>query len=153
MDNIFNNTKIYVKDKSKEIQQKLFSLGYSWGKDSKDTIVGHLEEPFIYIYNKEMTYDNRMNYFLNHPNREITIEELLNYKPIQKVKLEPFQKVLARDSKNFEWRVDIFSNIVIHNIAFKFRCIGNLWAECIPYEGNEHLLGTKQDVEIEIIND
>lgn len=52
--------------------------------------------------------------------------------------LKPFDKVLMRDSDKDVWFAEIFSHI------FKNRCYcGYEWyKQCIPYEGNEHLLGT-----------
>ena len=39
-----DNTKVYVQGKSKEIQEKLFSLGFQWKFDGKK--VRHEEKPF-----------------------------------------------------------------------------------------------------------
>ena len=41
------NTKVYVAGKSKEIQEKLFSLGYKWCNGY--TNVEHTESPFLFI--------------------------------------------------------------------------------------------------------
>lgn len=63
-----------------------------------------------------------------------------------KVELKPFDKVLVRDRKNYHWEVDLFGfktegpNIVYH-------CVGGCWKFCIPYIGNESLLGTIKDAE------
>lgn len=63
-----------------------------------------------------------------------------------KVELKPFDKVLVRDRKTYHWEVDLFGfktegpNIVYH-------CVGGSWKFCIPYIGNESLLGTIKDVE------
>jgi len=59
---------------------------------------------------------------------------------MSKVKFEPFQKVLVRDNENQEWRANLFSNESTHIKAYV--CTGFTWKFCIPYEGNEHLLGT-----------
>jgi hypothetical protein len=56
-------------------------------------------------------------------------------------KLEPFQKVLVRNNKEDIWSADIFSHYMIA-YTNPYVCIGNLWINCIPYDGNEHLLGT-----------
>ena len=63
-----------------------------------------------------------------------------------KVELKPFDKVLVRDRKTYHWEVDLFGfktegpNIVYH-------CVGGSWKFCIPYIGNESLLGTIKDAE------
>lgn len=56
------------------------------------------------------------------------------------VALQPFDKVLVRDTRMgyTEWRVDIFS----HMKDTEYQCVGSIWQECIPFKGNEYLLGT-----------
>lgn len=58
--------------------------------------------------------------------------------------LKPFDKVLVRDEKSDNWRVNLFSHM---DKDGWYRCIYTSWHYCIPYEGNEHLLGTTKDVE------
>ena len=60
-----------------------------------------------------------------------------------KVKFKPFEKVLVRDSKASEWRVNLFSH---KNINGPYYCVYASWNYCIPYEGNEYLLGTTKNV-------
>jgi hypothetical protein len=57
--------------------------------------------------------------------------------------LEPFQKVLVRNNKEHIWRADIFSHYMETYTATHV-CITNDWIFCIPYDGNEHLLGTTE---------
>nr|DAR11348.1 MAG TPA: hypothetical protein [Caudoviricetes sp.] len=57
----------------------------------------------------------------------------------QKPKLKPFDKVLVRDVDDDEWVCDFFSHIDERDL---FYCAGTWFKQCIPYEGNEHLLGT-----------
>lgn len=53
---------------------------------------------------------------------------------------KPFEKVLVRDEEDDEWVCDIFSHIdELHELYY---CVGTIWKQCIPYEENEHLLGT-----------
>lgn len=69
-------------------------------------------------------------------------KEVADLKP--KVELKPFDKVLVRDSASDKWRANLFGYIGkdgYYCCAFA-KCI-----YCIPYEGNEHLLGTTKDVE------
>ena len=58
---------------------------------------------------------------------------------------KPFEKVLVRDSYEDEWRASFFSNI--REGYAKYVTTGLVWKFCIPYEGNEHLLGTTNNVE------
>lgn len=60
--------------------------------------------------------------------------------------LKTFDKVLVRDTKEQVWVADLFSHIVNSSlVGYKFACIGHYTNQCIPYEGNEHLLGTADD--------
>lgn len=58
---------------------------------------------------------------------------------------EPFEKVLVRDTYDDVWRASFFSHIKKSNGKYATACL--VWKYCIPYEGNEHLLGTTKDVE------
>lgn len=69
-------------------------------------------------------------------------KEIVDLKP--KVELKPFDKVLVRDSKSDYWRANLFGYIDRDGY---YRCVYANWIFCIPYEGNESLLGTTNDVE------
>ena len=60
-------------------------------------------------------------------------------------KFQPFQKVLAKDSEKgiFDtWHCCLFSHTSKEG---KYFTSSGMWDECIPFEGNEHLIGTKDD--------
>lgn len=61
-----------------------------------------------------------------------------------KVELKPFDKVLVRDSKLDKWRANLFGYISKDGY---YCCVYANWVYCIPYKGNEHMLGTTKDVE------
>lgn len=69
-------------------------------------------------------------------------KQIIDLKP--KVELKPFDKVLVRDTKSDYWRATLFSHI---NENGCYYCMWAGWTYCIPYEGNESLLGTTKDVE------
>lgn len=56
-----------------------------------------------------------------------------------KHQFKPFDKVLVRDIDENEWECSLFSHIDEEGY---YVCVGSWWMQCIPYEGNEHLLGT-----------
>lgn len=61
--------------------------------------------------------------------------------------LKPFDKVLARCSTLEKWRIQLFEKYD-KTYQHPFICIGcNKYKQCIPYEGNEHLLDTADDCE------
>lgn len=61
-----------------------------------------------------------------------------------KHQFKPFDKVLVRDIDEQEWECSLFSHIDEEGY---YVCVGSWWMQCIPYEGNEHLLGTKNKPE------
>ena len=61
-------------------------------------------------------------------------------------KLEPFEKVLVRDQKTDKWTVDLYG-FEEKEDGYNYQCVGGICVYCIPYEGNEHLLGTTNDSE------
>ena len=67
-------------------------------------------------------------------------KEVADLKP----KVKPFDRVLVRDSKSDNWRANLFGYIGKDGY---YHCVYANWAYCIPYEGNESLLGTTKDVE------
>jgi len=58
--------------------------------------------------------------------------------------------VLVRDN-NKEWRYVPFSHIT-NGSSWVFNAVGTVWEQCIPYEGNEHLLGTTDMCDKQYIN-
>lgn len=73
-----------------------------------------------------------------------TIWEKSKEQPVFK----PFDKVLCRDDIGKEWNIDLFESTVTHNSKYYYKCMANIWKFCIPYAGNENLLGTTKDVEV-----
>ena len=70
---------------------------------------------------------------------------IVDLKP--KIKLKPFDRVLCRDDIGKEWHIDLFESVLTDNSEYNYKCMVNVWKICIPYEGNESLLGTTKDVE------
>lgn len=61
-----------------------------------------------------------------------------------KHQFKPFDKVLVRACDEQEWECSFFSHITEGGY---YACVGSWWLQCIPYEGNEHLLGTTNEPE------
>ena len=59
----------------------------------------------------------------------------------EECELKPFQKVLVRYTDNDAWKANMFSHF-IDGTNYKYICIDSSYKQCIPYEGNEKLLGT-----------
>ena len=67
---------------------------------------------------------------------------IVDLKP--KVELKPFDRVLVRDFEDQAWQVSLFS---YKDSDSYYCCNGCAWNQCIPYIGNESLLGITKDVE------
>ena len=75
---------------------------------------------------------------------KLNLETLEIEKP--KREFKTFDKVLGRNEKDAVWEADLFSHYREES-QYPFRCIGFSRKYCIPYEGNEHLLGTTDNFE------
>lgn len=96
----------------------------------------HIEESNaaqIYIYNIEKKIGGKLDL------KTLEIE-----KP--KCEFKTFDKVLGRNEKDDVWEAELFSHYREES-QYPFRCIGFSRKYCIPYEGNEHLLGTRNNPE------
>lgn len=58
--------------------------------------------------------------------------------------LKPFDKVLMRSSNAREWTATFYSH---YSNDYFFGC-GMMCQQCIPYKGNEYLLGTTEDCDV-----
>lgn len=58
-----------------------------------------------------------------------------------KQEFKPFDKVLVRNSGFEPWKIDFYSTYM-ENKSYPYICAANDYKICIPYEGNEYLLGT-----------
>lgn len=67
---------------------------------------------------------------------------IVDLKP--KVELKPFDKVLVRNNEYQNWRVNLVGFIDDNGY---YNCAYSKWAQCIPYEGNDYLLGITDDWE------
>ena len=96
----------------------------------------HIEESNaaqIYIYNIEEKIGGKLDL------KTLEIEKT-------KCEFKTFDKVLGRNEKDDVWEADLFSHYREES-QYPFRCIGFSRKYCIPYEGNEHLLGTRNNPE------
>lgn len=60
--------------------------------------------------------------------------------------MKPFEsRVLVRDDNGGIWRVSFWGCLLEDCEDFKYDTTRGSFAQCIPYEGNEHLLGTDED--------
>lgn len=77
----------------------------------------------------------------NNFKKDLKMENNYNFKP--------FDKVLVRDYDHETWEANFFkSKKEICGKDVLYYCISDVWSQCIPYEGNEHLMDTANMPEI-----
>lgn len=118
IDKFLANTKVYVAGKSKEIQEKLFLLGYCWHVGGS-TEVKHEREPFLFIYKTHsISCSCDMDTFTRSEYREITAEEILALE-ISELAYRPFKDKdecwnEMHKHPDFGWIKGQFKNELIH---------------------------------------
>ena len=145
---------------TEEEKAKLFQTikdnGYRWNAETKTLEkliqpkfkVGNrirLKENHNYIYTitgireKENKYECGVTFvlrFSEQDNWELAPDKF------DITSLKPFDQVLVRDFDNTPWEIEFFSRLLDGK---QFKCFELSYVQCIPYKGNEHLLGKKDD--------
>lgn len=58
-------------------------------------------------------------------------------------KFKAYDRVLVRDEDNEQWQAAFYAKYITRHGNYPHQVIGGVsFAQCIPYAGNEHLLGT-----------
>jgi len=68
-----------------------------------------------------------------------------------KYEFKPFDKVLVKYHEDDNWKASLFTRTITDDQdgETKYECLnGTVVVYCIPFEGNEHLLGTDENPEI-----
>lgn len=114
-----SDTKVHVNGKSKEVQEKLFSLGFQWKDGSKQVL--YERKSFLYLYgNMKICYGDGMEYFANRTLREIAVADILSI-VIDEPKYRPFKDAEEcfeemKKHEPFGWIKD--SSEYLNNIQF-----------------------------------
>ena len=137
---------------SEVVQKKAFELGYEWATSNE---IICKKSPYLF-FNKlsNITHLDAEDarYFEYHCGTKITAADFLALTPEdvkdapKEPELKPFDRVLARDHDIDEWHIDFFESYN-KDEPYANRCMASCWEHCIPYEGNEHLLGTTGEPE------
>ena len=131
------NKKVYVGKHSKEIQKIALALGFTW---LGDKVVDFLNKPFLFFDHTHITYGADVGIFNSHEYEEITAEEILAMKV--EYTFQPDQLVLVRCENGNKWTLNRYSYYEPNDPSNYFHvCYAGVYRQCIPYEGNEHLLG------------
>jgi hypothetical protein len=136
---------------NEEIQCHAFELGYPGWEPSKSQ-TNYVNKPYLFIRIDGFGWcdESQQEYFENIKMRKISAADFLALTP-EDVKdapeFKPFDRVLVRDGDGDEWNIDFFEGMnKDEDEMYRYRCLNTCWRHCIPYEGNEHLLGTTENV-------
>jgi len=125
---------------SAAVQYHAFELGYQWKSSGKE--VFWTKSPYLFFDEYGMIThlsEGDERYFERHSGIEISADDflLLNMGP----EFQPGDKVLVRDFDDEAWTLDVYSHRE-DNPDYPHKCLESFWRQCLPYEGNECLLGT-----------
>ena len=149
---------------TKEEKEKLFKAikdnGYKWNAETK-TLEELVEPKFkagsviirkkgvrerIHILNVDL---EEQGYLTSIKGRIIRFEDQDNYELVPNkfdiTTLKPFDKVLARDEPEDKWKPSFWGFYDRSVKSYPYVAAGSIFAQCIPYRGNEYLLGTTDD--------
>lgn len=132
-----------VPNNLKKLVQPKFKVGDRIRHKNDKTIitVTGTKDDFYFI----QFYNIRRN---DYQNEKVLFKEQDNYELVTNkfdiTTLKPFDKVLVRCGNDGSWSPQFFAKYRL-NSKFPFVCTYNSWSQCIPYDGNEHLLDTTND--------
>lgn len=81
--------------------------------------------------NKFYSFINKVGYKYDKEQHKLT-----------KQTFKPFDKVLVRNDTNEKWSINLFSYYDEENKHCPYFCLDGRYIYCVPYEGNEYVLGT-----------
>lgn len=134
------NIKVYVNGKSAELQKKLFESGCKWYDGTR--YIRNTDSPFLYVNQEGMILEGHwMDVFVFDSSREENVDKVLEMTPISEEECEftDYDLVLGRDREDQEWSIDFF--VRLGEEPYKYECFRDSYKYCIPYIGNEHLVG------------
>ena len=146
---------------TEEEKQKLFDAikenGYKWDEENK--ILEKLIKPKFKVGDRIKDIRNNLKGIILKINNDsyecrfefgnfiVDFEEQDNFELVPKkfdiTTLKPFDKVLVRNDDSCVWKCNLYSHY--SNYPYHYICMDTGYKQCIPYEDNEHLLGTTKD--------
>ena len=142
------NTKIYLPNETDRLKfkRKVVKLGIKWVLNDWDDPLFN-DVPFIYIDALKEIYtacEKDFASFCSSRYKQIFLDDVLAIKePKEECEFKPFDKVLVRNYIDIDkWIPRLFAEYDGDARYRKYKTTdGNCYNCCIPYEGNEHLVG------------
>ena len=137
--NDYQNEKISFKDQDKyelvsnKSIEPQFKVGDTITNGKTSITIGYIDNEYYYEISRNIAH--RL-FIKNQDDWELVPDKF------DITTLKPFDKVLVRDFDNTPWEIEFFSRLLDEK---HFKCFELSYMQCIPYEGNEHLLGKVDD--------
>lgn len=157
-----DGTIVLVRDDEKAKKNNKFYKGdivwsplYGLGKITY-IICNKLRPIDVMFFGRKTNEEKRFNFRIDGRLRTTHIAPLLyrygvrilEHLPDRSSKLKKGQPVLVRNFDWDMWEIEVFNDMTIRPSINKtfHQCSKRIWRYCIPYEGNEHLLGTSDNI-------
>lgn len=155
----FEKPRLATEEEKKKLFDAIKDNGYKWNNETKslerlvepkfkigDTIRNKKsgkQRTITGIYSNCYEYDGRyISVFENQDNWELVPNKF------DITTLKPFDKVLVRHDRDNTWCGSLLSHMDNKSSSYCYKFVttaGKSYPMCIPYEGNEHLLGKTDD--------
>jgi hypothetical protein len=127
---------------SEAVQKKAFELGYGWFSNRSEIKLTDMSW-LIFDGEGNISWNDRDS--MAGGINLISVDDFLSLTTSEDApEFKPFDKVLVRDTVADEWKPDIFFMKDQKDARFPYLCARGHYAQCIPYEGNEHRVGTTE---------
>ena len=152
-----DNVRLATKEEKEKLFKAIKDYGYKWNEETKtlkklskfkvgDRIILK-DNPFnmpsikiTAVTTSQYILENMGFFYISSADEKYVLEDKFDI-----TTLKPFDKVLVRVDNSY-WRIQFFERINKKNKNYPFVCMnGNNYKQCIPYEGNEHLIGKTDD--------
>ena len=123
---------------SEAVQKKAALLEY----DKTGTFCD-FDKPYLFVTEEVgCSWDDSTGYYFTSEYTTITAADFLALETAKEPEFKAFDRVLVRDRDGQKWDIDFFTGPYSHSEEYTFKGFRAVWKYCIPYEGNEHLIGT-----------
>ena len=138
--------------------QKIKEAGYKWNSETKT--LEKLIKPIFKTGNKVRNKNNHNivftitsleeDYYSAGASKALWFDDQDKYELVPDkfniTTLKPFDKVLVRDTDKRRWDIHFYEGYDNEDKTYPYRTLGGMkYKQCIPYEGNEHLIGLIKD--------
>lgn len=153
---ILEGTRLATEEEKEKFFKVIKDFGYKWNAETKtleklpkfkvgDRIKSLISSTYYTIVSIKDNYYHIKSDTELYPYK-VPFEDAINYElapnKFDISTLKPFDKVLVRYCSTDEWDIDFFG---YYSRGFYHTTGKGMFRQCIPYEGHEHIVGTRVD--------